>query len=455
MQRQYHLIGIGGIGMSGIAQLLLSRGFVVSGSDAKVSRITEELVKNGAGVSIGHSRDNLGSAEVVVYSSAIKDDNPELEEARKRGLKIMKRAEALALLMQDETVITVTGSHGKTTTSSLVSYLLLEAGLKPTLAVGGILRNIESNASMGGGSFFVAEADESDGSFLYYNPKYSIITNIDYEHLDYYKSFDNALKAFREFLSRTREDGLAILCSDDHNLREMAKECRGNQVLFGLQDGAQIYPRNIQIKGLSSEFDCFYSSKLVGRFALELGGLHNISNALSVIALGLELGIGSEVIKKALAGYKGSKRRLEVKFRSDDYLLVDDYGHHPTEIKASLAALKNIESRRLIVVFQPHRFSRTKLLLDEFAVSFELSDQVIITDIYPAGEPPIPGVTGELLCERIKSLGRCKEVIFVHKEEIAARLLGSMKPGDLVVTMGAGDIVKVNDELVEALKRQG
>jgi len=453
--KAYHFIGIGGIGMSGIAQLLLSRGFKVSGSDAKASHATEELIKSGASVFIGHDSGNLGSADSVVYSSAIKEDNPELKEARARGLKIMKRAEALALLMQDEAVITVTGSHGKTTTSSLVSYLLIEAGMKPTLAVGGILRNIESNASMGGGSFFVAEADESDGSFLYYNPKYSIITNIDYEHLDYYKSFDNALRAFREFLKRTKEGGLAILCSDDHNLREMAKGYTGNCVLFGLQEGSHIYPRNIQMKGLSSEFDCFYNSRLVGRFELSLGGLHNVSNALSVIALGLELGIGLDVIRNALAGYKGAKRRLEVKFKNNDYLLVDDYGHHPTEIKASLAALRNIENRRLIVVFQPHRFSRTKLLMDEFSKSFELADQVIITDIYPASELPIPGVTAELLCEKIKASNRAKEVAFAHKEEIAEKILRLVKPGDLVVTMGAGDIVKVNDELVEALKRQG
>ncbi|MEI6631699.1 MAG: UDP-N-acetylmuramate--L-alanine ligase [bacterium] len=455
MNKHYHLIGIGGIGMSGIAQLLLSRGFKVSGSDLKDNMIVNELVKSGAKVFIGHSQANVKGADVVVYSSAISENNPELLEAKRQGMEVIKRAQALASLMQEAIVITVTGSHGKTTTASLASYLLLEAGLRPTLAVGGILRNIESNASLGDGRFFVAEADESDGSFLYYQPKYSIITNVDYEHLDYYKSFENALNAFREFLKRTRSDGCVFACSDDANLKEMVSDYRNNYLLFGLQEGAHIYPRNIEIKGLSSEFDCFYKDKFVDRFVLSLAGLHNISNALSVIALGLELGISLDCIKKALLGYKGAKRRLEVKFKDKDYLLIDDYAHHPTEIRASLAALKNLKAERLIVIFQPHRFSRTKLLLEEFGKSFSLADYVVITDIYPAAEPMIEGVTGRLVCDKIKSFDPHKEAVFIPKEEIVRHLFNLIKPGDLVVTMGAGDIVKISDEMVEALKRQG
>jgi len=441
--------------MSGIAQLLLSRGFQVSGSDLKDSMIINELVKSGAKVFIGHSEDNVKGADVVVYSSAIKEGNPELSQAKRQGIELMKRAQALALLMQEAVVITVTGSHGKTTTASLVSCLLLEAGLRPTLAVGGILRNIESNASLGDGRFFVAEADESDGSFLYYQPKYSIITNIDYEHLDYYKSFENALNAFKEFLKRTRPDGCVFACSDPANLKKMVDDYRNNRLFFGLREGAHIYPRNIEIKGLISEFDCFYKDKFVDRFVLSLAGLHNISNALSVIALGMELGISLDCIKKALLGYKGAKRRLEVKFKDKDYLLFDDYAHHPTEIKASLSALKNLKAKRLIAIFQPHRFSRTKLLLEEFSKSFSLADYVVITDIYPADEPIIEEVTGKLVCDKIKSFDPLKEVIFIPKEDISKHLLNLIKPGDLIVTLGAGDIVKINDEMVEALKRQG
>ncbi len=438
--------------MSGIAQLLLSRGITVSGSDVKESRITGELAKSGASVFIGHAAQNLKGAEAVVYSSAIKEDNPEFKEARRLGLPLIKRAQALAELMQDEAVITVTGSHGKTTTASLVSCLLLEAGLEPTLAVGGILKNIDTNACLGDGRFFVAEADESDGSFLYYHPKYSIITNIDYEHLDYYKDFHNAVNTFREFLYKTREGGCVFVCNDDPALRDIIKDYKGKYLLFGLKVGSHIYPRNIEIKGLSSEFDCFYKGKFIDRFRLSIGGLHNISNSLAVIGLGLELGISPGFIKKTLLNYKGAQRRLETKFKNEKYLLLDDYAHHPTQIKATLAAIRNLQFKRLIVIFQPHRYSRTKLLLDEFVKSFDLVDYLVITDIYPASEPAIEGINAQLLCAKIKSYAPKKQVDFVPKEEVKRHILAIIQPGDLIATLGAGDIVKICDEMVEALK---
>ena len=332
----YHLIGIGGIGMSGIAQLLLRSGEKVTGSDLKESKITEELKNLGAQVFKGHSPGNISGATSVIYSTAIKEDNPEIVEAKRHGIALLKRAQALAELMQDKIVITVTGSHGKTTTTSLASYLLLEAGLLPTVAIGGILRNIDTNACLGEGKFFVAEADESDGSFLYYRPKYSIITNIDREHLDYYKEFEKELDAFREFINRTREDGCVFCCADDLNLKRILAEYKNRYVLFGLKDSADIYPRNIQMEGLNSEFDCFYKNKLIGRFYLALGGRHNISNALSVIALGLELGIDVEVIKKTLNNYKGAKRRLEIKFNAQDLLMVQEsIKHFPIPLQKS------------------------------------------------------------------------------------------------------------------------
>lgn len=453
MNEHYHLIGIGGIGMSGIAQLLLRRGIRVSGSDLKESKITYELKQLGAQVFLGHNPLNIKGADLIVYSSAIKEDNPEIIEAKRLGISLIKRAEALAGLMKEAVVITVTGSHGKTTTTSLISYLLLEAGLSPTAAIGGILRNIDTNAYLGGGRFFVAEADESDGSFLYYQPKYSVITNIDYEHLDYYKDFKNEINTFKEFLRKTEKDGCVFACYDDTNLKSILKDYKNRYILFGLNDKADIYPKNIEMKGLASAFDCFSKGKFIDRFHLSLGGMHNISNALAVIALGLELGIDLEAIRKALLGYRGAHRRLEIKFNDKGYLVIDDYAHHPTEIKATLSALKSLKFNRLIAVFQPHRYTRTKLLLDEFGRSFDLAGYVIITDIYPAGELPLEGVSGRCIYDKIKEFAPNKEIHFLPKEKIVAHILGIIKPSDLVITLGAGDIIKVCDELVERLKR--
>jgi UDP-N-acetylmuramate--alanine ligase len=454
-EKYYHLIGIGGIGMSGIAQLLLHNGIKVSGSDLKESLITRDLTKLGAQIFIGHNAANIKGIGSVIYSSAVKEDNPEIIEAKNRGLPILKRAQALAKLMENKAVITVTGSHGKTTTTSLVSCLLLEAGLFPTVAVGGILKNIDSNARLGCGNFFVAEADESDGSFLYYRPKYSIITNIDHEHLDYYKEFAKELDAFREFLNRTQEDGCVFGCEDDCNLKNMLRDYKNKHILFGLKDTADIYPKDIVMKGLSSEFGCFRRNKFIGRFHLSLGGKHNISNALSVIALGLELGIDLEFIKRALRQYKGARRRLEVKLDNGKVLVIDDYAHHPTEISATLEALSRLKRNRVIAVFQPHRYTRTKLLLDEFAKSFDLADCVIITDIYPAGEPPIEGLSARRLYDKIRERSPYKENSFLPKEKIVGHILEIIKPNDLLITLGAGDICKICDDLVEKIKRQG
>jgi len=451
---RYHLIGIGGIGMSGIAQLLLRCGIKVSGSDLKETKIIKELENLGADIFIGHSAQNLKGVDLIIYSSAIKEDNPEVIEGRKLGIPLIKRAQALAQLMQEKTVITVTGSHGKTTTTSLVSCLLLEAGLFPSVAIGGILRNIDTNACLGNGKYFVAEADESDGSFLYYHPNYSIVTNIDREHLDYYKNFEKEIDTFREFLSKTEKDGCVFGCNDDAVLKNILKDYKNKYVLFGLTDSADIYPKNIELKGLSSEFDCYYNDKFIDRFYIPLGGKHNISNTLSVIALGLELGIDLKLIKNTLSNYKGAKRRLEVKFNESNIMLIDDYAHHPTEITATLLAVKNLKHNRIIAVFQPHRYTRTQLLLDEFAKSFGAADYVIITDIYPAGEAPIEGVSAGSICDKIKEYFPDKKVKFLTKEEITGHILDIIKPQDLVITLGAGDIVKINDELVEEFKRQ-
>lgn len=449
----YHLIGIGGIGMSGIAQLLLRRGIQVSGSDIKENKLTDELRNLGARVFMGHASSNIIGADLIVYSTAIKEDNPELIEAKNKRIPVLRRAQALAELMKDKTVITVTGSHGKTTTASLASLMLLEAGCKPSVAIGGILKNIENNAYLGDGNFFVAEADESDGSFLYYQPDYSLITNIDCEHLDYYKNFDNELLAFKKFINKTTPNGCLFFCNDDGNLKNLLKDYKNRHVSFGLTAEADIYADNIEIKWLNSEFDCFYKNKFIGRFLLALGGRHNISNTLAVIALGIELGIGPQVIKKVLAGFKGARRRIDIKFNNNGYLLIDDYAHHPTEIRATLAAVKNLKSR-VIAIFQPHRYTRTKLLLDEFAKCFDLADRIVITDIYSASELPIDGINGMAVQQRIKEYFPDKEAIFLPKGEIVRYILNEIRPDDLVVTLGAGDIVKISDELAEGLKNK-
>ena len=460
VNKRIHFIGIGGIGMSGIASLALCRGLKVSGSDLKESKVTEELRRQGATVAIGHSPRNIQGADLAIYSSAIREDNPEMLEAVARGIPVIKRAQALAELMQGETVITVAGSHGKTTTTSLVSFLLLEAGLSPTVAIGGIFKNINSNVCAGKGGFFVAEADESDGSFLYYEPRYSIVTNIDREHLDYYKDFQSEIEAFKEFINRTQGQGCVFACADDPNLKRILGGYQKRYILFGLGQEADIYPQNIRMKGLTCEFDCYYRIPHLGRehhfldkFYLALGGRHNISNALAVIGIGMELGIDLKIIKQAFAQYQGAARRLEIKFEGQDILILDDYAHHPTEIKATLAAARNLNFKRMVVIFQPHRYTRTKLLLDEFSRSFELADCLILTDIYSASEPPIEGISGESLYNKIKECWPEKSIYFLPKEEISDFIIKDKQPQDLIITLGAGDIVRVGDELVERLKR--
>jgi UDP-N-acetylmuramate--alanine ligase len=451
MKKSYHLVGIGGIGMSGIAQLLLKRGCLVSGSDVKENQSVESLRLCGARVFIGHSAANIEDPEVVIYSSAVGPDNPELQEALRRGIPVIKRAQALAELMRDRTVVTVAGSHGKTTTTALVSYLLLEAGLSPTMAIGGTSKNIGNNAWFGAGQYFVAEADESDGSFLSYSPRYSIVTNIDREHLDYYGDFDGEMQAFRDFFGLTHPDGVVFYCKDDKNLRDAVGVYHGRKVSFGMSRDADIYADSVVFNGLASSFDCYRQGKFVRRFELSLGGMHNVSNSLGVIALGLELGISVDVIARVLAGFQGTARRLDVKYRNGEYTVMDDYGHHPTEIMVSLSAVKQLRGKRVIAVFQPHRYTRTQLLLKEFGRCFDDADHIVLTDIYAASEAPIPGITGMSVFEEVKANDPNKQVEFLPKDAIADYLFSMISPGDVVVVFGAGDIVKVSDELAARL----
>ncbi|MFC1658068.1 UDP-N-acetylmuramate--L-alanine ligase [Candidatus Omnitrophota bacterium] len=454
MIKHIHLIGIGGIGMSAIAQLLLKQGWKVSGCDLKQNELTAQLKSLGIRVWIGHDAGHLEQVDTVAYSSAVGESNPEIQEAKRRGMRLMKRAEILSLLMQDKTVITVTGMHGKTTTASLASYLLSEARLFPTAAVGGILMNLGGNALTGEGRYFVAEADESDGSFLCYHPDYSLITNIDYEHMDYYRDFSAIQTAFRTFIEQTKPGGILFCWQDDPYLRGILKGYRQKVVYFGLGLTADVSASNIRLQGLTSEFDCLRKQKFFGHFKLCLGGNHNILNALAVIALAAELEIDAETIKAALFNYKGTRRRLEEKFRSAEVLVLDDYGHHPAEIKATLEAVKLLNPRRLLVIFQPHRYTRTKFLLDDFAGCFTLADYVVITDIYPAGETEIPGVSGYSIYERLIPQ-KHQQAKFLAKDDILDFTLSILKPQDIVLFLGAGDITKISDELAKVLKDKG
>ncbi|MCU0650815.1 MAG: UDP-N-acetylmuramate--L-alanine ligase [Candidatus Omnitrophica bacterium] len=447
MNKHYHFIGIGGIGMSGIAGLLLSRGQKVSGSDIKESPSTRSLAQLGARIFIGHAASNIQGADVIVYSSAIKEDNPEMRAARAAGIPVHKRAQALAGLMQDKKVICVAGSHGKTTTTSLVSHILIEAGLSPTLAIGGNFKNINTNAALGKGDHFVAEADESDGSFLYYSPFYSIITNIDREHLDHYKTFEAVVAAYKEFMGRTDTRGCLIACGDDANLARLCAGFSGRRLMFGLGKCNDVYAQDIELNGLRSSFECVFKGEKIGRFELSLAGTHNVSNALSAVALSEELKIDRQITKKALATYKGAGRRMDLKWQSDNFTVIDDYAHHPTEIKATISAVRSLPCKRLVVVFQPHRYTRTALLLEDFAGSFNSADKIILTDIYAASEEPLPGVDSAGVAAAIKKLSGDKDVTVVARKELFAYVRDSMAPGDIILTLGAGDITRISDEL--------
>ena len=451
MNRHMHFIGIGGIGMSGIAQLYLEKGLTITGSDLRLSPIVERLISLGAKVYIGHNPSNVEGADTIVYSSAIKPDNPELIEATRLNIPVLRRAQALAELMQEKLSITVTGAHGKTTTTSMISNLLEESGLCPTVAVGGIINNFSRNAWLGEGKFFVAEADESDGSFLYYNPTYSIVTNIDYEHLDYYVEFKRLLAAFKDFMNKTHDSGAIVCCLDDPHIRAIVQTLNKRCIGFGISNTNDIYPKDVRLEEFSSDFECIYKTKTLGRFSLSIPGLFNISNALAVVALGMELGIGVDKIRQSLAAYKGAERRLQIKLDSYDIRIIDDYAHHPTEIKATLEAVRPMKYNRLLVVFQPHRYTRLKLLFDEFTKVLGNTQHLILTDIYAASEPPITGITAQALYTRIKDAGH-RDVNFIPKTELCDFLMTQTKSGDLILFLGAGDINRIADELAQQIK---
>jgi UDP-N-acetylmuramate--alanine ligase len=444
-----HFVGIGGIGMSGIAELLLNLGYKVSGSDIKPSDITARLKSLGGTIYEGHAENQISGADVVVISSAISADNPEVIAAEQASVPVIPRAEMLAELMRLKYSVAVAGAHGKTSTTSLVASVLAGGGLDPTVVIGGKLKSIGSNAVLGKGDFIVAEADESDGSFLKFSPTIAVVTNIDREHLDYYTDLDAIKAVFLQFLDRIPFYGQAVLCLDNEPIQELIPKIKRRYTTYGISSQADFQIKEVEFKPQKSRFTVYRSGRKLGRIALNLPGIHNVLNATASIAVGLELNISFEDIKSALETAEGVQRRLEIKGERNGITVVDDYGHHPTEIKTTLQAVReNWPDKRTVVVFQPHRYTRTRTLFDDFTRAFYQSDVLLVLPIYAAGEKKIEGVSGRALVEGIQAHGH-KEVFWAEDfKSAAARLNQILKPGDLVLTLGAGDVWKIGMEIL-------
>ncbi len=450
--KEYHIhfVGIGGIGMSGIAELLLNLGYKVSGSDQNSSEITRRLEALGGTFYCGHAAPQILGADVVVTSTAIAHDNLEVTAARNASVPVIPRAEMLAELMRLKFSVAISGAHGKTTTTSLVASVLEAGGLDPTVVNGGILKNIGSNAVLGKGDFIVAEADESDGSFLKYSPAIAVVTNIDREHLDYYKDLEHIKSTFLSFLDRIPFYGLAVLCLDNEPIQDLIPRIQKRFTTYGMTTQADFQARNIRFEGLRSLFEVVHQGEKLDEIQLNMPGIHNVYNAMASIVVGLELGISFAVIKKALETVQGVKRRLEIKGETRGVTVVDDYGHHPTEIMTTLTATRESwPERRKIVVFQPHRYTRTQALFNEFARAFYQSDILVVLPIYAASEAAIEGIDHASLCRAIREHGH-RQVHCVDSKEAAIAVVEEiLEPGDILLTLGAGDVWKVGAEVLE------
>lgn len=440
--------------MSGIAEVLLNLGYEVSGSDLAEAETTHRLQRLGAQIFIGHRPENLQEADVVVISSAIRLDNPEVMAAQRRLIPVITRAEMLAELMRMKYGIAIAGTHGKTTTTSLIATVLAQAGFDPTAVIGGKLNIFGSNAKLGQGEILVAEADESDGSFLQLSPIIAVVTNIDPEHLDYYGDLSRVQEAFLQFINKIPFYGLAVLCRDSANLQALLPRVRKRFVTYGLSEEANFWAKNISYHELHTKFTALEGRQELGEIVLRMPGLHSVYNALATLATATELDIPFPVVRQALSAFSGVQRRFEIKGEFSGIMIVDDYGHHPAEIKATLRAAKEGWQRRTIVLFQPHRYTRTRDLFKEFLTAFQDADLLFLTGIYPAGEDPIPGITAQGLYEGIKGYGHKQVNLIIDKNEIPGQLLPHLKKGDMVITLGAGDIWKVGGELIKRLKER-
>lgn len=440
--------------MSGIAELLLNLGYEVSGSDTAPSNITKHLKSLGGTIFKGHSAKNIKNADVVVTSSAISSENSEVVTAREASIPVIPRAEMLAELMRLKYGIAIAGAHGKTSTTSIVASILDKGDLDPTVVIGGKLKSISSNAILGQGDFIVAEADESDGSFLKISPTIAVVTNIDREHLDFYQDLDAIKKVFLSFINKIPFYGLAILCLDNEPIQDLIPKITKRYTTYGMSSQADLQARNVVMEGLKSRFCVYHRGEKLGEVVLNLPGIHNVYNAMASIAVGIEIDIPFDIIKHALEALQGVQRRLEIKGETKGITIVDDYGHHPTEIKTTLYAVKECwPDRRIVVVFQPHRYTRTKALFDDFTRSFYQSELLLVLPIYSAGEKEIKGIDSIALYEGIKMYGH-KEVIYVEGFKKAVSYLKEiLKEGDVLITMGAGDVWKVGEAILSELER--
>lgn len=455
--RIIHFVGIGGIGMSGIAEVLHNLGYEVTGSDVKESDTTNRLNSLGIKVYIGHRAENVDDAHVVVISSAVSKDNAEVVEAKRKSIPVIPRAEMLAELARMKYGILVAGAHGKTTTTSLISTVLSSGGLDPTVVIGGKLRSTGSNARLGQGDFLVAEADESDGSFLRLSPTIAVVTNIDREHMDFFKTMDSLRDAFLSFINKAPFYGVSIVCIENDELRKLLPYVHRRYITYGLSSDSDVYAVAIKKGFMAVSFDVVYKGENLGNFSLPVPGVHNILNSLAAIIVARELKIEAGVIKEALKKFSGIQRRFELKGEEKGIKVFDDYGHHPTEIKATLNAAKDglltmQGAGRLFVIFQPHRYTRTKDLMDEFTSCFSEADILCLLDIYSAGEKPIDGIDSNSLLDRIKKTGHEDAAYFPDREKLMDNLLMRLKSGDVVFTLGAGDVWKLGEEILKRIK---
>lgn len=459
--RTIHFVGIGGIGMSGIAEVLHNLGYEVTGSDLKESDTIARLRSLGIKVFIGHRHENIDDAHVVVISSAVSSENPEVSAAVRKSIPVIPRAEMLAELGRLKYGILVAGAHGKTTTTSLIATILAHAGLDPTVVIGGKLMATGSNARLGKGDFIIAEADESDGSFLKLSPTIAVVTNIDREHMEFFKSMDVLKSAFVSFINKVPFYGLSILCLENEYIREILSGIHRRYMTYGFSDEADIYATNVEKGFLSVSFDVMYKGHPVGRFSVPMPGMHSVLNSLASIAVGMELKVDMKKIKEALKSFRGIQRRFEFKGEGGGIKFFDDYGHHPAEIRATLKAAKdslagtNAKNGRLVVLFQPHRYTRTGDLLDEFGSSFSDADVLYMMDIYPAGEKPVKGVNSEAVLRSVRGNGHRDATHISDRKVLIETLMKKLRAGDMFFTVGAGDVWKVGEDVLKRLKGKG
>jgi UDP-N-acetylmuramate--alanine ligase len=452
-RQQLHFTGIGGIGMSGIAEILLNLGYSITGSDVKLTPITERLSALGAKVYEGHAAANINGAKVLVVTSAVDETNPEVSEARRRNIPVIPRGELLAELMRLKFGIAIAGSHGKTTTTSMAASVLSHGGLDPTVVVGGRVGSMGgTNARLGKSSLMVGESDESDGSFLKLSPVMAIVTNIDREHLDHYKDIDEIRDAFTDFVNKVPFYGVAIVCLDDENVQQILPRINRRVITYGLNRQADLVVSQVVCGHLASDFRAELRGRELGRFRINVPGMHNVLNAAAVIAVGCELEVDPVAIREGLASFRGVDRRFQFKGEAAGVTVVDDYGHHPTEIRATLAAARQCQYKRIHVLFQPHRYTRTLHLMDDFARSFNDANDVYLLDVYAASEKPIEGVSSEVLAERLRSYGHRNVTYCGTIDNAVTAVRQIVREGDVVLTLGAGNVWQAGERLLEALK---